>query len=121
VPVATRIASPIGLACPADTRRSNRYQPCRFVRRGLARDAGLGRNGAALALVVVDVDHEREHESGVGERAARGPLEVGAHGARLDVDVESVPGVADRPVDHALDVVDEKAGRDQLVVDAVEP
>ena len=88
-PVATRIASPIALRRPGRERLGEQVPVVKVSRRRLDRQARANRDGAALALVMVGVDDEAEHEFGVGERSARGAAQVGAHGPRLDIDVDA--------------------------------
>ena len=88
-------------------------------RRRLDHQARADRDHTALALVVVGVDDEREYEFGVGERSAGRAAEVCAHGACLDVDVESGAGVERRRLDDRFLVIDPEAIWDQFVVDAV--
>src|SRR6516165_6884706 len=89
--------------------------------RRLDREARTDGDSAALALVVIGVDDDREREFGVGELPARRTFEVGAYSARLDVDVESRVGVERRRFDDRFGVVNSEAAWEQLVVDAVEP
>ena len=89
--------------------------------RRLDRQARTDRDHTALALVVVGVDDEGEHEFRVGERSAGRAAQVCAHRAWLDVDVESGVGVERRHLDDRLEVVDPEAARDQLVVVRIQP
>ena len=85
--------------------------------RSFDREARAHRDGAALALVVIGVDHQAECEFRIGDRAARLAAQGRVYGARFDVDVQSCIGGADRHSDHAIDVVEPEPVRNELLID----
>ena len=74
-------------------------------------------DGAAPTFVGIAIGNQAEHPDGILERAALIAAQIGAHGTRLDVDVMPGYGITGRSLDHVLDVIEQKAIRDDALID----
>ncbi|HEV2542941.1 MAG TPA: hypothetical protein VGU70_09320 [Methylobacterium sp.] len=91
----------------------------RVAGRGLDGKGRLGGAASALALVVVGVDHEREHAARVAELAALALLNPPDR-AGLDVDVEAGRRVHDGALRHAIDIAERELLGHRLFVRRVD-